>query len=353
MAARRLAEALALATVVALVSSSPAAARQDRRLDAPYTAAVVAFQRDGDTVPARRLATSWTHQQFEAAVARTRRDSPQLARPASLLHLELALAMVESDPDEALWHVRLGQQLLEPLSRAHAAAQDDFVARWSVVTSTVFQARTDLSRARAALAFGLQHRPRDARVRQHAAMIEDLESLLTDNDDMGLADRRSTAARRAAYRHMASAEREYRAALEISPGLAPARIRLGRLLHRRDRLVEARQEFERARAAVLTTGERYLLLLFLASTYEALGEDALARTALQEAVRLAGTRQVGWLALAQFEERTGHPDRARGVIAQSLARGRQTDADEWWDYRHGGFDREGLEWLRDVVRSSR
>ena len=352
MAARRFGEALALATVVAVVSSSPAHARQDRRLDAPYTAAVVAFQTDGDTLPARRLVTAWTHEQVETAVARSRRDAPQLSRPAGLLHLEIALAMVETDPDDALWHVRLGQQLLEPLARANAAAQDDFVARWSVVASTVFQARTDLSRARAALAFGLQHRPRDARVRQHAAMIEDLESLLTDNDDMGLADRRSTAARRAAYRHMASAEREYREALEILPGMAPARIRLGRLLHRRDRPAEARQEFERARAAVLTTGERYLLLLFLSSTYEALDEDALARAALQEAVRLASTRQVGWLALAQLEERTGHPDRARGVIAQGLRRGR-ADVDEWWDYRHGGFDSEGLEWLRDAVRSSR
>jgi len=353
MATRRLAEVLALTTVVATACWTPAHARQDRRLDAPYTAAVEAFRTDGDTLPARRLLAAWTRQQVETAVARSRRDSPPLSRPASLLHLELALMTVEGAPDDALWHVRLGQQLLEPLARAPAAAPDDFVARWSVVASSVFQARTDLSRARAALASGQQHRPRDARVRQHAAMIEDLESLLTDNDDMGLADRRSTAARRAAYRHMASAEREYREALEISPGLAAARIRLGRLLHRRERFAEARQEFERARAAVLTTGERYLLLLFLSSTYEALGDDALARAALQDAVRVAGTRQVGWLALAQFEERAGHPERARGVIAQGLAGGRRADADEWWDYRHGGFDHEGLEWLRDVVRSSR
>ncbi len=102
----------------------------------------------------------------------------------------------------------------------------------------------------------------------------------------------------------------------------------------------------------LPTGERYLLLLFLSSTYEALNDAALARAALQEGVRVAGNQQGAWLALAQFEERSGHPERARGVIAQGLVQGRRSDTDAWWDYRHGGFDSEGLEWLRGIARSS-
>lgn len=75
--------------------------------------------------------------------------------------------------------------------------------------------------------------------------------------------------------------------------------------------------------------------------------------------RAAGGRARGgdsagaWLALAQFEERSGQPERARGVIAQGLVHARRADADAdaWWDYRHGGFDREGLAWLRGVARS--
>lgn len=351
MTARRLRAALMLATAIA-VAAPVARARQDPFRLAAYEAAVEAFQTHGDTAPARRIAESWTHQQFEAAVAHVRRDTPSLARPASLLHLAAALAVVESDAQEALWHVHLGAQLLERLAR-DPPTNPDFVARWSVVASSIFQARTDVSRARAALEFGLTRRPRDFRVRQHAGVIEDLASLLAANDDTGLADRRSTAARRATYRHMASAEREYRESLALAPDNASARIRLGRLLHRRGRFGDARLEFARARVLPLTASEHYLLLLFLSSTHEAEGDTTLARAALQECVRVAGNQQGAWLALAQFEERSGHPDRARGVIAQGLVRTRRADTDAWWDYRHGGFDSEGLTWLRDTTRALR
>lgn len=353
MAARCLRASLVLASAIAAVSAPSARARQDTSRFTAYETAVVAFQTHGDTTPARRLAESWTHQQFEGAVELVRRETPSLTRPASLLHLVVALAVVESDPEEALWHVHLGERLLDRLARDPPTSPADFVARWSVVASSIFQARTDVSRARAALEFGLARRPRDFRVRHHAGVIEDLASLLAANDDTGLADRRSTAARRATYRHMASAEREYRQSLAMAPDNAPARIRLGRLLHRRGRFADARQEFERARALRLTASEHYLLMLFLSSTHEAEGETALARAALQEAVRVAGGQQGAWLALAQFEERSGHPDRARGVIAQGLVRTRRADTDAWWDYRHGGFDIEGLTWLRDTTPASR
>ena len=163
-------------------------------LQASYEAAVIALQTDGDVAPAHRLGATWTHRQFEIAAARTRWESPRLARPASLLHLELALAAVESDPDEALRQIRLGDHLLEWVARAQPVPADDFVARWSVVASSVFLARTDPPRARAALAFGLRLRSRDSRVRQQAGVIEDLASLLTENDDTGLADRKGTQA---------------------------------------------------------------------------------------------------------------------------------------------------------------
>ena len=147
--------ALALATALAVVVTAPAHARQETLLQASYEAAVVALQTEGDAAPAHRLAAAWTHRQFEIAAARTRWESPRLARPASLLHLELALAAVETDPDEALWQIRLGDHLLELVARAQPVPADDFVARWSVVASSVFLARTDPPRARAALAFGL------------------------------------------------------------------------------------------------------------------------------------------------------------------------------------------------------
>ncbi len=341
----------AFAMVVAVTAA--AADQSDPGLAMNYAGAVLAFQTTGDTVPARRLSATSTRRQLEAAVSRIRETAPDLVRAGSVLHLELALAEVETAPDNALFQLRLGEQLLAALARDAPTQPEDFVARWSVVASSIFQARTDLPRARTALALGLARRSRDSRVRQSAGAIEDLASLLAENDDTGLADRRSTARRRVTIGHIASAERDYREALALRPDNAMARIRLGRLLHRRNRLDDARREFATAQTGALTPGERYLLLLFQSSTHEALGDLATARAALQEAVRLAGNRQVSWLALAQLEERAGHPERARGVIAQSVARAAATPADEWWDYRHGGLDNEGLTWLRGIAASSR
>lgn len=342
-----------LAAALVAAASVTALARQDAPTASSYSAAVAAYVETGDPEPARRVAASSTRRQLESAVGRLRTEAPRLAFAASVLHLELALGAVEASPDDAMWLVRLGQQLLDAAVRAGGSPADVAVARWSVVASSVFQARTDVDRARAVLAYGLDRRPRDAMVRLHAGIVDDLASLLTDNDDHGLADRQSTSARRATARHMASAERAYREALAIAATTHAATIRLGRLLHRRGRFGDARQVFEQAQAATLSTTERYLLLLFLSATYEALDEPALARAALSDAVRVAGNQQGAWLALAQFEERAGHPERARGVIDQGLVRARRADTDAWWDYRHGGFDSEGLAWLRGIVRSRR
>jgi len=342
---------LALAFALTAAEGAPARAGQSSPTSAAYEKALDVYMASGNVAPARNLIASSTRRQIEAAVGSLRASTPARALAASILHLELAIDVVEPAPDDAMWHVRLGEQLIDAAARDGLAAATESLARWSVVASSVFQVRTDVDRARAALAFGLARRPRDAAVRLHAGIVEDLASLVTENDDSGLADRKSTSARRATYRHLANAERAYRETLTLAPDLATARIRLGRLLHRRGRFADARREFERARAGTLSDTERYLLLLFLSSTYEALDEPALARAALQEAVRAAGSQQGAWLALAQFEERSGQPERARGVIAQGLVHARRADADAWWDYRHGGFDREGLAWLRGVARS--
>lgn len=55
------------------------------------------------------------------------------------------------------------------------------------------------------------------------------------------------------------------------------------------------------------------------------------------------------MALAQLEEREGRPERARAIVAQGLSRRRADVTDEWWEYRNGRFDQEGLTWLRATV----
>lgn len=335
-------------TLAALVlAPTTVTAQGGTTLGARYESAVTALQQRRDAVPALQLAQEWTRKQFETAVARPL-ASQDLERAAALLHLEIASR--ETDADNALFHVRLGERVLAPLAKDEGTPAD-FVARWSAVASSVFLARTDVVRARAALSIGRDRRSHDAHVRMAAGAIDDLASLAFDAEGRRpvLLDRSAALAvsRRATL--LARAEGEYRAAVNVAPDLGPARIRLGRILARRGKLEEARAEFEVARTRALSTGERYLLLLFLAAVYEEVGDSGLARASLTEAVDIAGDRQGSWMALAQLEERDGHARRARGLVAAGLARTRADSIDEWWEYRNGGFDRAGFAWLRAAV----
>jgi hypothetical protein len=80
------------------------------------------------------------------------------------------------------------------------------------------------------------------------------------------------------------------------------------------------------------------------------GNVEAARRLLDEARTVAPDRQSAWVALAQLEEAAGRPDQARAIVREGLARSGKTVVDEWWSYRNGGLDREGLAWLRARVR---
>lgn len=338
-----------MALVLFAGGSVPAAAQDAAALARSYDAAVTALQHR-DFGPLERLTRDWDRRSFETAVSRVRLETPAATAAAAQLHLEVAVRVVEASAEEALFHVRLGQRILTPQARQDGAP-GDFVARWASVASSVFLARTDPVRARVALTFALDHRPRDARVRLASGAIDDLGSLALDVDDPSarLVDRRAATATRNRARLLASAEEEYRTAATLAPDLAMARIRLGRVLFRRERLDDASRELEPLRDATLPTSERYLYLLFSSAVDDALGDTSRARTSLEEAVRIAGDRQSGWMALAQLEERVGRAERARAIVAQGIARRRADVTDEWWEYRNGRFDQEGLTWLRATV----
>lgn len=338
-----------VALVLLAVGPVPAAAQDAASLVARYDAAVTALQHR-DFGPVERLTRDWGRREFETAVSRTRLETPASLQAAALLHLEVAVRVVEASAEDALFHVRLGQRLLTPLAKQDGAP-GDFVARWSSVASSVFLARTDPVRARLALTFALDHRPRDARVRLASGAIDDLGSLALDVDDPSarLIDRRAAAATRGRARLLASAEQEYRTAATLAPDLAIARIRLARVLFRREQADAARRELEAVRDASMSIGDRYLWLLFSSAVDTSLGDPARARTHLEEAVQIAIDRQGSWMALAQLEEREGRPERARAVVEEGLAFRRATLSDEWWEYRNGRFDQEGMTWLRAAV----
>ena len=102
-------------------------------------------------------------------------------------------------------------------------------------------------------------------------------------------------------------------------------------------------------AGAVALPDRYLARIFLAEVSASTGDVESARRLLDEARSLAPDRQSAWLALAQLEERHGRPDRARILVSEGLARSASATEDEWWNYRNGTLDREGLAWLRARV----
>jgi tetratricopeptide (TPR) repeat protein len=86
-------------------------------------------------------------------------------------------------------------------------------------------------------------------------------------------------------RLLQDAERKYRSALKMDPQIVEARLRLGRVLHLRDRPDEARPELEQARREAREPYLQYLTSLFLGQHDEAwatvrrvFGDEAIAQS---------------------------------------------------------------------------
>jgi tetratricopeptide (TPR) repeat protein len=129
------------------------------------------------------------------------------------------------------------------------------------------------------------------------------------------------------------AEQLYKRALERSPGLIEARVRLGRVLGRRGRHEEAIAQLQQGRAA----GEplvRFYAHLFLGGEFEAVGKGAEARESYERATAIAPTAQSPLLALSRLADQAGDRTAAREWIARLLKLPAQDEerADPWWVY---------------------
>lgn len=347
--------------VIALVASaSGLAATQDGRALLPvYRDAIGSYQATRTLDVARQLVGAWTREDFEAVTAaEARAGDRERMEAAAVFHLEIALGVAPSTPDGAMIHVRLGERLL-----GDGAAPPEvkgpgrvFPGRWYGVAASIFLAQTDTVRAREVLERGLSTVPESAGLHLLAGAVEDMEAQRFEPD----AAQDAAGSQRAMNRNarseiegsvrLALAERAYRHALTIDPALVGARLRLGRVLFLLHRLPEARSMLEGARDNAVAASDRYLARLFLSELDRLHGNVEAARRLLDEARAMAPDRQSAWVALAQLEEAAGRPDQARAIVREGLARSGKTVVDEWWSYRNGGLDREGLAWLRARVR---
>jgi len=136
------------------------------------------------------------------------------------------------------------------------------------------------------------------------------------------------------------AEKLFRRALRLAPGLVEARVRLGRVLHRLGRYEQAMRVLEEAVAALSSgSGESaddelllYFAKLFLGAAAENGGRYELARVAYRDASGVFPAAPAPWLALSQLALRTGDRETALEAGRRALHPGVGEADDPWWRY---------------------
>jgi tetratricopeptide (TPR) repeat protein len=133
------------------------------------------------------------------------------------------------------------------------------------------------------------------------------------------------------------ADRAFRDALALDPGLLEARLHLGRLLVVTARLVEAEPLLEEVERGPGDERQRYLARLFLGRVAERRGRPDEAARFYARALELWPDSQAARFALAHALETEHGPAAAGPVVGASLAASRRVDRaqDPWWPYLFG------------------
>lgn len=128
---------------------------------------------------------------------------------------------------------------------------------------------------------------------------------------------------------------DYRKASRISPDLAEARLRFGRV----QGILGETAEANAALAEVATSGAppflRYLACLFRAELSERAGNRQAARDDYVSALAIWPRAQAPMLAMSRLAMTTGDAGRGREWLARSLVEASPDRTDPWWDYLHG------------------
>jgi len=309
---------------------------------------VAAAYASANHAAALREIREWRPPEIAAAVADLRRRGDRLrAVPASpydiafgtveaavLMHAEAGLLAVQQLSEaEADIHLRASWTLFE-WSRQAAAR-----ARGLRIRERIDPRDFSLALAAAALAVGFPAAAHPfAEQARHAAPLDAEVQLVSGCVAEASAEEQLLRHRASeAERLRDKADRAFRDALALESGLHEARLRLGRLLLVRGRLLEAEPLLMEVEAHGGDDRQRYLARLFL-------GRLADQRGRLDDAAHFYARALQGWpdsqaarLGLAHVLERTTGPAAARPVVAASLSASRRLDraADPWWLYPFG------------------
>lgn len=134
---------------------------------------------------------------------------------------------------------------------------------------------------------------------------------------------------------LSEAEACYSQALTRQPGLAEARLRLGRVRTLQGRAAQALPDLERlGREEHGPPRQRYLAWLFAGQAREQLGELPAAATAYRAALEVEPEGQSAWVGLAHALEQQGEHQPAQVAVGEAL-RAEGLREDPWWSYRSG------------------
>ena len=138
----------------------------------------------------------------------------------------------------------------------------------------------------------------------------------------------------------------------VDPALTEARVRLGYVLLRLNRLDEARHALATALSTASTSRAIYLGTLFLGAVHEASGNTDQAVATYRRARDAAPGCQVAAIGLANALRLTGQYEGAAEAARTAAMAGPSACEDPWWSYDYGQAWQldETIERLRRTVR---
>jgi tetratricopeptide (TPR) repeat protein len=275
---------------------------------------------------------------------RIRLDEPEgtswsLARlkAAVVMHTDLVLAGLVELPTERAAHLEFARRLVNLKGGRVRGQADDhtlpgsFRKRWHLWLAWTAHQALDLALLARQVEVLEREFPKDADVLLTAGSFSETLAwprLSTSTLVPGALKRRGS---RTDW--LRDAETHYRRALSLAPDLAEARLRLGRVLHERERSAEALATltplltFDDARLA-------YLARLFAGSVCETRGRWADAGEHYRAAVALRPELATPHIALSQVLRRLGDVKGAFTEAAEALKSGEGIN-DPWWEYQLG------------------
>lgn len=328
--------AVALALILAL--PWPQLLEEAHHGPSPWYRAVVERYRSGDRKGAlaepfppekalyevsalRRLAED--AQRCSSCAARVQLDAFPL-EAAVLLHTERAIDRMERYDSFGPAELEIAPRIVELMPEARRRA---FEPRWVQAAALALGKSGKWSLALGLLDPALRRYADDPLL--HLARGAALESSAWLNSD----EKREASARRA------NAEKSYRQALALRPGLHEARVRLGRTLQLLGCEDEAVRELQAVVNGAPGTLDRYLAHLFLGRARETAGRVADAVAEYQAALQAEPDGQAAAVALSHALHRAGRGHESVEALRAGVDRaGRRRAIDPWWPYLAGQWD---------------